>query len=63
MRILVLLSALVAQDGFQEDYSDLPRVFENNGQLYSVGYRLAGNLDKTGSANNDPKWLATGGLT
>lgn len=40
----------------------LPKVYQNQSLLYRVGYNIAGNLDKTGTPNNEKPWLHTGGL-
>lgn len=44
------------------DKRSLPGVYESSGRLYAVGYNIAGNLDKTGTANNEHPWAHTGGL-
>lgn len=44
-------------------YSGLRGVWENNDQLFAIGYNIAGGqFDPTGSANNEKPWLHNGGL-
>lgn len=40
----------------------LKEVYETSGEIYKLGYNVAGNLDRTGTANNEKPWLHTGGL-
>lgn len=43
-------------------YDGLYKTFPDHNHLISVGYNLAGNLDKTGSANNEQPWMNTSGM-
>lgn len=48
------------------DKDSLPQAYQSSGsgpvRLFKLGYNIAGNLDKTGTANNEHPWRHTGGL-
>lgn len=61
--LLLLLYSVPLYGQYSENYTNIPSVFFNSGndKIYKVGVNVAGNLDKTGSANNENPWRFTGG--
>jgi hypothetical protein len=55
-------SVMFGPQTFWYDQQSLPRVYQHDNLLWPIGYNVAGNLDRSGTPNNEKPWLHTGGM-